>query len=446
MSTLFGQDALEHRIRDATIPVAVVDDTESFRPLLDTETPLDQLVTIRPDAAEGTRRTDNVPFEEAVSLGTPIETVRTAAEDNAILLYTSGTTGDPKPALHVHRYLLNNLPGFLTATCNLDLRDDDVLWTPAEWAWFATLFCVLLPGLYYGKRVLAYDGGAFDPAVALDLIEEAPVTQFVAPPTAIRKIKGVDEGTVDLSSLRTITCGAHDEEIASWVDERLTDTVIHENYGQTEAGVLIAECTALQDTAPGCMGMAVPGYDLELLDPATGESLSDDVDAGELAVQIGDRPICFKQYWNRPKITEETLVDDRLLTGDLVQRAGDDTFTFEGRQDYLIISAGHSIGPQEVEQCLLDHPAVAEVGVIGVTDPERGEVPKAYVELAPEWEGNDELVRTLQNHVRERLAKYKYPRDVTFLSELPMQRGKVQRDKLRQLAPGNQDGSPSHDS
>jgi acetyl-CoA synthetase len=348
--------------------------------------------------------------------------------------------------LHVHRYLLNNLPGFLTATCNQELRDDDVLWTPAEWAWFATLFCVLLPGLYYGKRVLAYDGGAFDPDVALDLIEEAPVTQFVAPPTAIRKIKDVDEGTVDLSSLRTITCGAHDEEIASWVDERLTDTVIHENYGQTEAGVLIAECTALQDTAPGCMGMAVPGYDLELLDPATGESLSDDVDAGELAVQIGDRPICFKQYWNRPKITEETLVDDRLLTGDLVQRAGDDTFTFEGRQDYLIISAGHSIGPQEVEQCLLDHPAVAEVGVIGVTDPERGEVPKAYVELAPEWEGNDELVRTLQNHVRERLAKYKYPRDVTFLSELPMQRGKVQRDKLRQLAPGNQDGSPSHDS
>jgi len=445
MSTLFGQDALEHRIRDAAIPVAVVDDTESFQPLLDAETPLGQLVTIRPDAPEGTRHADSVPFEEAISLGMPIETVTTAAEDDAILLYTSGTTGDPKPALHVHRYLLNNLPGFLTATCNLDLRDDDVLWTPAEWAWFATLFCVLLPGLYYGKRVLAYDGGAFDPAVALDLIEEATVTQFVAPPTAVRKIKDVDDGTADLSSLRTITCGAHGEEIASWVDERLTDTVVHENYGQTEAGVLIAECTALQETEPGCMGMAVPGYDLELLDPASGEPLSDAADVGELAVLIGDRPICFRQYWNWPKITEETLVDDRLLTGDLVQRAADDTFTFEGRQDYLIISAGHSIGPEEVENCLLNHPAVAEVGVIGITDPERGEVPKAYIELAPGYEGDDELVTTLQNHVRERLAEYKYPRDVTFLSDLPMQRGKVQRDQLRQLGPTSRDGSRSND-
>lgn len=437
LSTLFGPEAIGHRVRDAAISHAVADDPAPFLRHEIGDSPLEHIVVTGNNSAPTTGEDgplDLTTYETAIEGGTPVESVSTHATDDALILYTSGTTGGPKPARHAHRFLLNNLPGFLTATCNLELRENDVIWTPAEWAWFATLFCVLLPGLYYGKRVLAYDGGKFDPAVALDLLDRHDVTQFVAPPAALRKLREASHGTADLGSLRTITCGAHDSDIAAWVEDRLQDTVIHENYGQTEAGILVGECSVLRDTGPGIMGMAVPGYELHLLDHGSHEPLADPGEVGELAVTVGDQPICFKGYLNRPTLTRETLVDGRLLTGDLASRASESTFEFEGRRGNLIISAGHSIGPEEVESCLRDHPAVAEVGVVGVRDEERGEVPKAFVELAPGNEGDDQLVGSIKDHVRDRLAKYKYPRQVEFLPDIPMERGKVQRSELRALA------------
>jgi len=425
ISTLTGQDALAHIVEDTGLVAAVVDQPTLFADVYERESKVETLIVL--NGGDTSYRTYEGVLD---SVNAPKQTVTTAHEDDALVLYTSGTTGPPKGVSHAHRFLLNNLPGFLTATCNLDLRDEDTFWTPAEWAWFASLFVVVLPALYYGKRVVAYDDGKFDPEMALTILEEHDVTQFIAPPTALRRMRSVDDRSHTCSHLRTITCGAHGEELATWVDNRFPSAVIHENYGQTESGVLAGECTRLYQTEPGCMGAPAPGYEVRLVDPESGTHEVDDGDTGEIATRVDDRPVAMKGYLT-PDTDDDPVVDGWLLTGDLARQARDGTLRFESRKGEVIISAGHSIGPEEVEDALVDHDAVLEAGVIGIPHEDRGEVPKAYVRTAEGYKLSNDLVADLQDHVRNTLGKHKYPRAIEAINSVPVERGKVRRDELR---------------
>ncbi|MFC6716824.1 acyl-CoA synthetase [Natrialbaceae archaeon GCM10025810] len=441
LSTLFGPDALAYRLDDSESRVCVVDESnlDALREARDEVPSLETALTVGdvdPREEAGERAFWDVVDDADASF----ETVDTDAEDDAIIIYTSGTTGDPKGVLHAHRVLLGHLPLFVTTFCNMELGEDDVYFTPAAWAWVASLFDVVFPGLYYGKTILAYDGGSFDPEAAFELLERYDVTNVFAPPTALRMMMQVDDPAerYDVDTVRVIPSGGESlgQSIADWAGETFDGAAVHEGYGQTEANLLVGDCTALAEFREGKMGLAGPGHDVRIVDPdaADPEPIDEPGEIGEIAVRYDGDPVCFTEYLNKPGKTDRKIRNGWLLTEDLGTVDEDGYFTFKSRTDDVIISAGYRIGPEEVEESLAQHEAVADAAVIGVPDDERSEVPKAYVVLAKGVDADpDALESTLQEHVRERLAQYEYPREIEFLEELPKTTtGKVRRADLRE--------------
>lgn len=433
LSTLFGPDALSYRLRDSDAVACVVDESnvENLREVRDDLDSLETVLTVDA-AAEG----DEAEFWDAIEAESDeFETVETDAEDDAIIIYTSGTTGEPKGVRHAHRVLLGHLPLFLTTFCNVELNEDDVFWTPSEWAWVASLFDVLFPGLYYGKPVCAYAGGAFDAEKAFELIEKYEVTNFFAPPTALRMMMQTDASGYDVAAMRTIASGGESlgQSIVDWAEEVFSGAAVHEGYGQTEANVIIGDCTAVTEFREGTMGRAGPGHEIQIVDTETAEATVETGEVGEIAVRYEGNPVCFKEYWRKPDRTERKVRNGWLLTEDLGSMDEDGYVTFKSRKDDVIISAGYRIGPEEVEESLTGHEAVADSAVIGIPDDERGEIPKAFVILANGYEASGELNAALQTHVKERLAAYEYPREIEFVKELPKtETGKVRRASLRE--------------
>lgn len=436
LSTLFGPDAVEYRLDDCDAVAAVVDESNigNVREARASLSALDTTLTVgdvTPDEAAG-----EVDFWNAIDdHSREFDTVETAAEDDAILIYTSGTTGDPKGVRHAHRLVLGHLPLFVTTFGNMDLQEGDVFWTPAEWAWIASLFDVVMPALYYGKPVVAYNGGQFDPAAAFRLIERYGVSNFFAPPTALRMMMQVDDtDRFDVGTLRTIASGGESlgQSIVDWAQDTFGDTAVHEGYGQTEANMLVGDCTALTEFREGYIGRAGPGHEVTIVDPETAEPTVETGETGEIAVRYEDNPVCFVEYWNKPEKTAGKVRNGWLLTEDLGRMDEDGYVAFVGRKDDVIISAGYRIGPEEVEDSVAGHEAVADAAVIGVPDDERGEVPKAFVVLTADAEPSDDLRASIRQHVRDRLAKYEYPRDIEVVDELPKTAtGKVRRASLR---------------
>lgn len=435
LSTLFGPDAIQYRLGDcdAVAGIVAAENLDAFREARDGLDALDTTLVV-----------DDVPLVDgeadfwATLDAQPrsFDTVETDAEDDAIIIYTSGTTGDPKGVRHAHRLLLGHLPLFVTTFGNMALEDGDVFWTPAEWAWIASLFDVVMPGLYYGKPVVAYDGGQFDPEVAFEIVERYGVTNFFAPPTALRMMMQVEEpGQYDVGSLRTIASGGESlgQTIVDWAEDVFGGAAVHEGYGQTEANMLVGDCTALTEFREGMIGPAGPGHEVAIVDTETAEPTVDPGDVGEIAVHYEGNPVCFKEYWNKPEKTAAKVQNGWLLTEDLGWMDEDGYVAFESRKDDVIISAGYRIGPTEIEDTIAGHEAVADAGVIGVPDEERGEVPKAYVVLAPGQDPGDGLRDELRQYVRDRLAQYEYPREIAFVDELPKtSTGKVRRASLRE--------------
>lgn len=434
LSTLFGPDALGYRLDDAGAVAAIVDESnvENFREARPSLDALDAALTV----GDADPADDEIDFWEAVERESEsFDTVETDPEDDAILIYTSGTTGDPKGVRHAHRMLLGHLPLFVTTFGNMELRDDDVFWTPAEWAWIASLFDVVVPGLYYGKSVVAYDGGQFDPEVAFELLERYDVSNFFGPPTALRMMMQVDEpDCFDVDTVRVVAGGGESlgGSVVDWAEEVFDGAVVHEGYGQTEANMLVGDCTALLEVREGTMGRAGPGHEVAIVDPETAEPTVNPGDVGEIAVRYEGNPVCFKEYWRKPEKTDRKVKNGWLLTEDLGWMDEDGYVAFESRKDDVIISAGYRIGPTEIEETLSHHPAVAGSAVIGVPDDQRGAVPKAFVVVA-DYEANDALRADLREHVRSRLAKYEYPREIEFVDELPTTTtGKIRRATLRE--------------
>ncbi len=434
LSTLFGPEALSYRLSDADAVAAVVDESnvEDFREVRDETVSADSTLVVgdvEPEAGEAN-------FWSAIeSEPRTFDVVETDAEDDAIIIYTSGTTGEPKGVRHAHRMLLGHLPLFVTTFCNMSMEDGDVFWTPAEWAWVAALFDVVFSSLYYGRPVVAHNAGKFDPEEAFEIIERYGVSNFFAPPTGLRMMIDTDASAYDVGTMRCITSGGEslDESTVEWAEKAFDGAAVHEGYGQTEANLLVGDCTALFSFREGTMGRAGVGHELTIVDPETAEPTVETGETGEIAVRYEGDPVCFKEYWGKPDRTEEKVRNGWLLTEDLGRMDEDGYVAFESRKDDVIISAGYRIGPTEIEETLVGHEVVADSAVIGVPDDERGEVPKAFVVLSERNTGDDDLRSDLRQYVRDRLAQYEYPREIEFVDDLPKTAsGKIRRESLRE--------------
>ncbi len=401
---LFGPDALAVRLRDSGA-AHVVSDRDGAKML----------------AGQGV----SALVPEALALNdASIAPVDTGPDDPAVLIYTSGTTGAPKGALHGHRLLTGHLPGVEISHDRLG-QAGDVLWTPADWAWIGGLFDVLMPGLALGVPVVAARLAKFTPEAARDVIRMAGVRNVFFPPTALKLLRAAD---CAIPGLRSVASGGEPlgAEMLAW-GQRAFGLSINEFYGQTECNVIASSAGSLFPAHPGCIGRPVPGHELAVLGPDG--PLGDGIE-GDIAVKRGSASMMLG-YWNNPGATADKFRGDWMLTGDRGQwEAG--FLRFVGREDDVITSAGYRIGPAEIEDCLLRHPAVALAAVIGVPDPERTERIRAHVVLKP---GASVSEAALQSHIRTRLSAHLVPRRVVFESDLPMTvTGKVIRKELKRRA------------
>ncbi|NIZ12381.1 AMP-binding protein [Phaeobacter sp. HF9A] len=399
---LFQHDALASRVQDSGAAY-VLTDAEGAAQLGDLAQPL--------------------IAAEIGTAGDPVAFADTGPEDPTIIIYTSGTTGKPKGALHGHRVLTGHLPGVSISHDHLG-QPGDCLWTPADWAWIGGLFDVAMPGLALGVPVVAARLDKFTPEACAEVIALGEVRNVFFPPTALRMLKAAGQG---LHGLRTVASGGEPlgAEMLAW-GQRSMGLTINEFYGQTECNMTVSSCAADFPVRPGCIGKPVPGHEVAVID-AAGQPTQDE---GDVAVRRGSAAMMLR-YWNRPEATGEKFLGDWMLTGDRGIWEGD-YLRFVGREDDVITSAGYRIGPSEIEDCLLTHPSVATVGVVGKPDSLRTEIVKAYVVLKP---GASATAQDLQTYVKQRLASYSYPREIAFLEALPMTvTGKVIRKELKRRA------------
>ncbi|MEX3011503.1 acyl-CoA synthetase [Hoeflea sp. TYP-13] len=356
----------------------------------------------------------------------------TGADDPALLMYTSGSTGMPKGILHGHRVLASYRPS-INLFFNLSLADGDaVYWSPSDWAWVGGLLDMLFPAWLAGRPVVTSEA-RFKAEWAFEFMARHKVTHTFLAPSAIRRLAQTRQPRKDHDlSLRVICTGgeALAAEILEWSENAL-GVVCNEFYGMTEVNHLIGNCAALYPRRAGSMGLAYPGHKVLLVD-AEGK----DVRPGEIGeiVTTADAPTRYLGYLNNPEKEAELRLGPYMRTHDLAVRDDDGYFWYKGRSDDLIKSSGFRIGPAEIEECLIAHPAVAEAAVVGKPDPERGSIVKAFVRLAANYtpKSSPELKKELSDHVRNRLAPYKAPREVEFVESFELtSSGKINRKALR---------------
>ncbi|MCC5978900.1 MAG: acyl-CoA synthetase [Salinarimonas sp.] len=430
LADVFGIDALRYRLGDSGARalithaggIAKLDDAED-----DFEHPEVILSIDGPDAgAEGF-------YEACAAQSADFTPHDTLADDPALMIYTSGTTGNPKGALHAHRVLLGHLPG-VSMPHEFLPQPGDRFWTPADWAWAGGLLNVLLPGLHFGVPVIARRFTKFDPEAAFRLMADQGVRNAFVPPTALRLLRSVanPRGRFDLA-LRTLASGgeALGAETFAWGRETL-GLAINEFYGQTECNLVVSSCAAIGVSKPGMIGRPVPGHRVAVIDD-DGRVCAPD-EPGQIAIARPD-PVMFLSYWNRPEATQAKFIGDWMTTGDQGVVDADGYIRFVGRDDDVITSSGYRIGPTEIEDCLLRHPAVSLAAVVGKPDPVRTEIVKAFIVAREGVEPDPELADDIRDFVRNRLSAHEYPREIAFRESLPLTTtGKVIRRILRDEA------------
>ena len=403
----------------------------------------------------------DVDYSDALARVMPtFAPVETLADEAAILIYTSGTTGNPKGALLPHRALIGNLTGFVCSQNWFgfdgqgNATTDAVFWSPADWAWTGGLMDALLPTLYFGRPIVAFNG-RFSPQTAMELMRDGGVTHTFLFPTALKAMLKAYPGTASqtvreqfqLQLQAIMTAGeAAGDAVFDYCQNQLGVTV-NEMFGQTEINYIVGNCAAHWPARPGSMGKGYPGHRVAVIDDAGQEcpvGVAGDVALNRFDVHGHPDPIFFLGYWKNEAATRAKFTGDWCRTGDLATRDADGYLWYQGRSDDIFKAAGYRIGPGEIENCLVKHPAVANAAVVPKPDKARGAVVKAYVVIAPDFESirpidstdralfDDKLIAQLQAHVKDKLAPYEYPKEIEFVDALPMTTtGKVQRRVLR---------------
>jgi acetyl-CoA synthetase len=427
LAVLFGVDALEFRLQNSGA-AALITNAQGIERIAEIRKNLPGLkLVLSLDGTADGALDFAATLARASSDFTPVDT---AADDPAMMVYTSGTTGQPKGALHGHRVLLGHLPGVETHH-DFFPQPGDRIWTPADWAWAGGLLNVLLPGLHYGVPVVARRVEKFDPEEAFALMARAEIRNAFIPPTALRMLRAA-KNPQGRHAIKMRSIGSGGEQLGAetyeWGKSAFGFT-INEFYGQTEANIVVSACAALGVSKPGAIGKVVAGHIVAVID-AEGNPLKAG-EPGQIAVKRPD-PVMFLQYWANPQATRDKFIGDWMTTGDqgLIDEEG--YVSFVGRDDDVITSAGFRIGPGEIEDCLIRHPAVALAAAVGKPDALRTEIVKAFIVLKKDFAPSDALAAEIQSFVKTRLSGHEYPREVAFIDDMPMTTtGKVIRRLLR---------------
>ena len=434
---LFGTDALHYRLLNSRASLVICDNIglNKIFEIKDRLPDLKKIICI--DSNDEKRNVFN--FKKLLEHASDSYiTKKTKASDPALIIYTSGTTGGPKGALLPHRSLLGHIPGveipheFLSSSEPVT----DLFWTPADWAWIGGLFDVLLPAWHFGIPVVSYRSQKFDPEVTFDLISKLEIKNTFLPPTALKMMKSFNPSkTVKNLKLRTVGSGgeALGEDLLEW-GKQILGVGINEFYGQTECNLTVSNCGAIMPTRQGSIGKPVPGHEVRIINE-NGELIKEPGLDGEIIVK-SDTPVSFLKYWENDKATKQKVRGGWLYTGDFAYKDEEGYFYFKGRKDDIINTSGYRVGPSEVEDAVLSHPKVSMVAVIGIPDKLRGHIIKAFV--VPRDHNNvlaenEILKRSIQNHVKLKLAAHEYPRLIEFVHELPLTTtGKIIRKDLRE--------------
>ncbi|KRH99853.1 acyl-CoA synthetase [Curvibacter sp. PAE-UM] len=472
LSTLFGPEALEFRLNDSAASVLICDDAaivniqnirgecEALRHVIGVGS------SAGGDAGGGAAGMADLDYAALLAQHPPeFDPVRTRADDPAVLIYTSGTTGNPKGALIPHRALIGNLTGFVCSQnwFGFDPQDrgpltklpqpktPSVFWSPADWSWTGGLMDALLPSLYFGRPIVAWNG-RFSPQAAFELLQKYEITHTFLFPTALKAMMKAFPQPKKFFKLRLRAIMSAGEAVGDAVFgycQKELGVTVNEMFGQTEVNYIVGNCSIFYPAKPGSMGKGYPGHRVAVIDEQGRECASGTL--GEVAIHRLDvhgdpDPIFFLGYWKNEADTRDKYTGDWCRTGDLALRDPDGYLWYQGRADDMFKAAGYRIGPGEIENCLIKHPAVANAAVVPKPDAERGALVKAYVVLTVEaaaergdepvsrneWERR--LMIDLQRHVKGQLAPYEYPKEIEFLDALPMTTtGKVQRRVLRLL-------------
>ena len=436
--TLFGEDALAFRLQDSGAKTLITD-IDNLHKLEAIRDELPDLKTIFVVGA-GKDGADFADFWTAMALArdafTPVDT---SAEDPSFICYTSGTTGNPKGALHAHRTMFGHLSGMEMFHDFLP-QEGDLMWTPADWAWIGGLMNCLMCSWHHGVTNLAYRAKKYDPEQALHLMARYDVRNTFMPPTALNLMRQVSDIPRFRTDLRTVAVAGEPMgvELLDWGRENFGLT-FNEYYGQTECNLVVANCQEIMEVKPGHMGRAAPGHDVQVIDD-DGKVLPPG-EEGELAVAAPD-PVLLLEYWNNKEASDAKITNGWWRMGDAAVKDEDGYFRFVGRADDVITTAGYRVGPGEIEDCLTKHPAISLAAAIGVPDPVRTENIKVFIKLADGHNGGPDLESEIRDFVKTRLSPHEYPRLIEFVDDLPLTAtGKIRRKDLRdaELAKAKED-------
>ncbi|RKT86932.1 acetyl-CoA synthetase [Saccharopolyspora antimicrobica] len=412
MSLLWADEPIAYRLADSDSTVLVTEHAELDR--------------ARPLAEEAGARLVSVDDPEIAQHPAEFATADTAADDPALIFYTSGTTGEAKGIVHAHRTLLGHNE---FQYCH-DLRPGDVFHGAGDWAWS---MAKLMGPLRAGATHLVYRPAAgFDPEGLLAAMARNRVTTALVNPTFVRKMRAdvPDAGTRYPQSLRVVCCANEPltPDLIEWFDEQFGVTLL-DYYGSTESYPLVGNFPGVP-VKPGSMGRPLPGWDVALLDER--ERPVEPGQPGEICLRAGSNPQFPLGYWRRPEASAKDFGGDWYHTKDQAVVDSDGYYWFLGRTDDVIKTSGYRVGPYEVEAVLREHPAVADAGVVGVPDPVRGQLVKAWIELADGYSPSPELGEQIMSFAKANHSRFACPRLVEFAARLPRSAtGKIQRAELR---------------
>jgi len=440
----FGEEALFTRMENAESSVILTTKKHfrKVRRIKDKLPALKHIIVVDNDELKFQERESAFILEKADKVE-KFDSLSTELESPSVLHYTSGTTGQPKGALHVHGSLLCQ---YMTSKWALDLRDDDIYWCTADPGWVTGTSYGIIGPWSLGVTQVVYDGG-FSSAKWYRILQDYKVSVWYTAPTAIRLL--MKDGTelvkqFDLKKLRHM-CSVGEPlnpEGVLW-GEKAFGMPFYDTYWQTETGAIVITNFPGMEIRRGSMGKPFPGIEAVVLDLETHEVITEPKKVGLIALKPG-WPSMMREYWNNPEIYKSKFINGWYITGDRSSIDKDGYFWFVGRDDDVINTGGHLVGPFEIESALLEHESVAEAAAIGKPDPVNMEVVKVFVALKPGFEPSDDLELSIMNFVRKRLSPLAMPQEIEFMEKLPKTRsGKIMRRLLKAKEWGEEIGDTS---